>query len=281
LSLIDYSDALQVLVMTKGHPFARDDFFAVFEDMPGVAATAVEQPAAQAFFRPELAREYAAFVLYDMPGLDFQTPAADDGLAPACIEPSPEFKRDFLQLLEQGHGFVFLHHSIAAWPAWPEYSHIVGGQFLYKPGTFAGVPFADSGYRHEVEHQVSVVHEHPVTEGVASSFSINDELYLSHVYTDEVIPLLQSDYNFTEDNFYSSQQAVQGKMFSRDGWQHPPGHKLIGWVKHYGNSPIVYLQCGDSKPSYDNEAYRTLLRNAIEWVSSDAAKAWAAEQNAK
>jgi len=278
MSFINYGSQQSVLVMTKGHPFNRDDFFAVFEAMPNVEATAVEQPAAQVFFNPELARDYDAFVLYDMPGMDFMSPASD-GLAPTYVEPPEPFKQHFMELLELGHGFVFLHHSIAAWPAWPEYADIVGGKFLYKPGDVRGRAFPDSGYRHEVDHQVTVVAQHPVTEGVSPQFGICDELYLSHVFADKVIPLLQSDYQYSEANFYSAQQAVQGNLYSTDGWRHEAGHNLIGWVKHYKNSPIVYLQCGDSKAAYDNEAFRTLLGNAINWVASDEAKQWARAQN--
>jgi hypothetical protein len=226
------------------------------------------------FFQPELASDYDAFVLYDMPGMDFMS-AGPDGLAPRYIDPSAVFKSNLLDLLERGHGFVFLHHAIAAWPSWPEYAEIVGGKFLYKPGSVRGESQPDSGYRHEVEHRVRVELDHPVTAGVDAQFVINDELYLAHVFDDAITPLLSSNYGYLESNFYSAQQAVQGNMFSRQGWQHEPGHNLIAWVKSYRNSPVVYLQCGDSQAAYRNPNYRKLLRNAIDWVSSDDAKHWA------
>jgi len=104
-------------------------------------------------------------------------------------------------------------------------------------------------------------------------------LYLSQVFEDDIIPLLASDHAFIEDNFYSAQQAVRGTLYSREGWQHPPGHKLVGWVKHYRNAPIVYLQCGDSQATYGNKHFRTLLHNAINWVSSREARDGAAARN--
>lgn len=259
-----------VLVMTKGHPFNREDFYRIFDDMVGVNACAIEQPASQAFFDPALAAPYDAFVLYDMPGLDFSAEQS-----PAYLQPPESFKNNFLQLLELGHGFVFLHHSIAAWPGWPEYAEIVGGKFLYKADKIRRKAHPDSGYRHDVKHTVTVALEHPVTEAVEASFGIEDELYLSHVFRDDVLPLLRSDYDYTDENFYSAQQAVKGEMFSREGWSHQRGHNLIGWIKSYKNSPIVYLQCGDSKQAYDNANYRKLVSNAIAWVSSAEAKDWA------
>ncbi|MGI9284220.1 MAG: hypothetical protein ACR2P1_02430 [Pseudomonadales bacterium] len=80
--------------------------------------------------------------------------------------------------------------------AWPEYAEIVGGRFLYKPDTIRGEAYPDSGYRHDVSHRVSIENEHPVTADVNSQFTITDELYLAHAFTDSLTPLLSSDYDF-------------------------------------------------------------------------------------
>ncbi len=266
----------EILVITKGHPFARDAFFNVFDALPSVSWTHVEQPAAQAFFDPVLARPYDAFVLYDMPGIRFRR----DG-PPDFLEPPADFKRHIAELLVQGIGLVFLHHAAAGWPAWPEYAEIIGGRFLYLPGELRGAPRGDSGYRHDVTHEVRVVADHPVTRGVPPTFSMTDELYLFEVFEDNVVPLLRSNHAFVRDNFYSAAKVVrEGKMFSNEGWEHERGSDLIGWIKHYHNSPIVYLQCGDDPKTYANPHYRTLLANAIAWVSSPEARAWAQQRNA-
>ncbi len=271
MSIIRYNAPTNILVFTKGHPFERDAFFSVFESFEDIAYTAVEQPAAQRFCTVNNAAPYDAFVLYDMPGIDF---LAED--SPQFIDPSEEYKTGLLELLEAGHGFVFLHHAIAGWPAWPEYAEIVGGRFLYRPGELRDRDCPDSGYRHEVDHKVSAVQtDHPVTTGLEGGFEVNDELYLYEVFEESVDPLFVSDYSFTEENFYSAEQAVKGNMFSREGWQHRPGSNLVGWVKHYGNSPIVYLQFGDAPPTYQNPHFAKALENAIKWVASDEAKAWA------
>ena len=72
MGFIRHGALLNVLLVTKGHPFERDAFFAVFESWRDIACTAVEQPAAQAFFTAEAARPWDAFVLYDMPGIGFR-----------------------------------------------------------------------------------------------------------------------------------------------------------------------------------------------------------------
>ena len=266
----------EILLITKGHPFQRDAFFQLFDALPGVVWTHVEQPAAQVFFEPKLAKPYDAFVLYDMPGIRFR-----NGAPPDFLEPPASLERHIEELLESGFGLVFLHHAVAGWPAWPEYAEIVGGRFLYLPGELRGTPRQDSGYRHEVTHDVSVVADHPVTRGLPKTFPITDELYLYEVFEDDVVPLLRSSHEFVRDNFYSAAKVVrEGKMFSNDGWQHESGSNLVGWVKHYRNSPIVYLQCGDDPRAYDNPNFRTLLGNAIEWVSSAEARDWARGSNA-
>lgn len=273
MSVIDYHSPLRVLVSVKGHPYPRDDFFRVFEEMPGVAYTSVEQPASQVLLSPEHAADYDAVVLYDMPGIDFSTQP------PGLVPPSPTFQREFLELLEQGKGMVFLHHSIAGWPLWPEYAEIVGGRFLYLPGELRGRACSDSGYRHAVSYTAEVLAEHPVTAGLEGHFPVSDELYLYQVFEQDVVPLLASDYPFDREHFYSARQAVNGAMYSREGWQPTPGSRLIGWVKHYRNSPLVYLQPGDDQATYENPAFRRLLRNALQWVSSDEAAAWARHRN--
>ncbi|MEP5765691.1 MAG: ThuA domain-containing protein [Halieaceae bacterium] len=273
MSIINYAAPRQLLVTARGHPYERDAFCGLFETLDDFSYSLVEQPAAQYLFNPGLKDRFDACVCYDMPGLNF---TAED--PPGLVQPTEAFKSGLLDLLEAGMGFVFMHHSIAAWPAWPEYAEIVGGRFHYRPAELRGVTWPDSGYRHQVDHQVSVVAQHPVTEGLPESFRITDELYLCPVFEESVIPLIRSDYAFTDANFYSAQQAVAGTMFSREGWSHPPGCELVGWVKHYRNSPIVYLQGGDDPVAYDNEHFQRLLHNAIRWVASDEAHTWARQQ---
>jgi len=265
MSIVRYDAPLNALLVTKGHPFARDPFHALFEGWPDIACTAVEQPAAQAFFTPEQARDWDAFVLYDMPGIEFRP----DG--PRFHDPPPAYVEGFTKLLDAGHGFVFLHHAIAGWPTWPEYAEMLGGRFLYAPGEVRGRSLPDSGYRHGVTHGVSAVApDHPVLEGLSGGFEIEDELYLLHVFEDDVTPLLRSDARFTDDEFYSAALALQGKMFSNEDWSHPPGSNLIAWTRRHRNSTIVYIACGDGPAAYENPALRTLIGNAIRWVAREA-----------
>ena len=64
-------------------------------------------------------------------------------------------------------------------------------------------------------------------------------------------------------------------MQQNEGWSHPPGSNVVGWVKHYKRSPIVYLQGGDSEPALSDPAFGQLVRNSVRWVSSREAHDWA------
>ena len=99
-------------------------------------------------------------------------------------------------------------------------------------------------------------------------------MYLAEVFEDSVDPILVSDYEFVRDNFYSATLAVRdGRMFENDGWTHDPGSNLVGWVKHYLNSPITYLQCGDDGVAYANEHFQKLLGTKRPSVCADR-KRW-------
>jgi uncharacterized protein len=270
MSIINYSAPKRLLAIARGHPYEREAFAGLLHGLEEFDVCHVEQPAAQRCLGPQAARDYDAILCYDMPGIDFT--AAD---APRLVAPDEDFVKDYLAMLEDGVGMVFMHHAIAAWPDWPEYAEIVGGRFHYRSASLRDAQWPDSGYRHQVAHRVSKVAAHPVTEGIPEHFDITDELYLCPIFEDDVIPLLRSDYEFIDSNFYSSARAVAGEMYSRVDWSHPAGSNVVGWAKRWGNSPIVYLQGGDDAAAMANKDFRRLVHNAIRWVSSDAANAWA------
>lgn len=273
--VIDYGAPLQALVSVRGHPFERDPFDAVFQAMDGIAATFIDQPATAQLMSPDGLAPYDALVLYDMPGIDFAHPDR-----PGYVEPPVALKTGLTEALEAGQGVVALHHAIAGWPAWETYGDWLGGRFLYRPGPVRGESMPDSGYRHEVTHTVTAEPGldpvfAPLLAGVPTDFQLTDELYLAPVFEADMIPLLRSSHAFSAGGFYSAQLAVQGEMFSNAGWSHPDGSNLVGWVKRAEKSPLVYLQFGDGPETYANPHFRRLVENAIHWVASPAAQAWA------
>lgn len=259
---IDYRADIRCLVAVRGHPFGRDAFAGVFENMAGISATMADQPAAACLMNPDGMRDFDVLVLYDMPGLDFAAPDHP----PHYVAPPPGFEDGFEAMLESGKGVVALHHALAGWPTWERYAEILGGRFLYRPGMLRGEERLDSGFAHDVAQQFTVARGHPVTEGLPETFTLTDEPYLDEIFGDDVTPLLWSDARFDKNHFWSATHAVEGRMYCRDGWDHPVGSNLAGWAKTAGKSRLVYIQPGDGPGAYENPHYRQLVENAIRWV---------------
>jgi hypothetical protein len=167
-----------------------------------------------------------------------------------------------------------MHHALAGWADWPEWHEMLGGRFLYTPGEVRGRKVLDSGYHHDVRYQAQVVADHPVTTGLPAEFLVDDELYLAQIFEEDVTPLVRSNHNFTRDNFYSAALGISGKLYSRKGWDHPPGSNLVAWhkqVKPEGSegAQLVYLQFGDSPKTYANPHVRQMLAQALNFIAGD------------
>lgn len=271
MATIDHHAAVRVLAAVRGHPFDRNAFAALFADMARIAVTFVDQPAAALLMRPETVSHFDVLLLYDMPGIDF---ASEPRAMP--IGPEPALRDGMIGLLERGIGVVALHHALAGWPAWSGFAELLGGRFLYRPAIVGGEPRQDSGYRHKVRYTAEAVAPgHPILQGIPQRFELTDELYLAEMFENDVVPLLRADYRFVRENFYSATAAIEGRMFSNEDWEHPPGSDLIGWVKKARRSPLVYLQPGDDDTTYNDPIYRRIVENAIRWVASPEAHAWA------
>ncbi len=79
-ALVENRTAKVGLLTTRGHPFARDHFYKVFEANPDIEYSAVEHPAAQYMFNPEFARNFDCYVMYDMPGIEFNRDPNGNGM---------------------------------------------------------------------------------------------------------------------------------------------------------------------------------------------------------
>lgn len=261
---------INALLVTGGHWYDVEPFFEMISALKywdketEIEWTHAPQPAAQAFFRPVKAANYDVFVMYDMPGVTFT------GTVPRFTvqEPSEEHKQDFLNLLEEGKPFVFIHHAIASWPTWPEFAKIVGGRFHFIPGELNGKTYPGSGYRFNIDQVIDVLDtEHPIVEGFGKNFKIKDEVYMYAVLEDEVMPLLRNvNFKFVPENFHHG----------GDGFKdHPEGSNLVGWTKSYRNSPIAYIMFGHGPLVYYDDQYRSLIVNSIKWSHSKEARTWA------
>jgi type 1 glutamine amidotransferase len=253
----------KLLVLSGGHPYEEAPFAALLASLGNWEITHLVHPEAEDAVAAGAADQADALLLYDMPGYTF----ADGRVITRA--PSEAFRAAIIRRFASGRGAVAMHHALAGWAEWPEWHDMLGGRFLYQPGEVRGVVHPDSGYRHDVAYKAQVISDHPVLSGLPPSFAVTDELYLAQVFEAEVTPLIRADYSFTSDNFYSAANAVSGALYSREGWEHPPGSNLVAWIKQVGPAPLVYLQFGDGPATYANPHVRHILANALDFIAGD------------
>lgn len=267
--------ALEVLVVAKGHRFDHNGFRAIFDEQPGLNATFVDQPAAQVVLRPENVEPYEAILFYDMWGI----PLGPGGAAEA--EPPADYVRSVEALLAAGKGLVLLNHALVQWPLWPLWREISGTTFRLAAGEVDGAVVPGSGYcggpteHPDARHRLTPVDAaHPVAKGIEAGFELVDELYLRTPLSRsaDIVPLMRSDYPFTAEHFNPPPLASKAEQAD---WRHPPGDEVVVWAKRTRGAPVVASEPGDGPAAYANPGFRRLIANALTWVASEPARAWA------
>jgi len=214
------NDPLKILVITGGHSFEHQQFFTMFDSFKGITYREAVHPEADELLRSDRIKNYDVLVFYDMPHkIDEDT------------------KKAFIRLLEQGKPMVFLHHSLASYPEWPEFTKIIGGKYFEKATPEHGA----STYKHDVDVPVIIVNKNnPITLNM-NDFVIHDEVYGNFLVLPRCTPLLRTT--------------------------NPLSSPVIGWTNQYKNSRIVYLQGGHDHQAYENPNYRKLVYRSILWVA--------------
>jgi hypothetical protein len=269
---------VRVLLVSKGHAFDHDAFLAMFDDQSGLDVTLVEQPAAQVILRPENIGEFDAVLFYDMsgiPGIGAHHDGAND-----TGKPPEDYVRSIEALLERGTGIVMLNHATVSWPEWPLWRRISGSSFMLRAGELDGEWVPGSGYRgghgpypNPTLRLIPQDRNHPVLAGLEEGFEITDEIYLKTPgFESRVVPLLRGDFDFVAANFTPPPLAPAEEQ---ERWDHPPGSDLVVWANSAGSSPVVAADVGDSPAAFANPGFRKLLYNALTWVASEEARAWA------
>ena len=218
------AEKIRVLVVTGGHGFEKEPFFKLFKDNPEITYQAAEHPNAHARLTAEAAKQWDVLVLYDM-----------------HQEITDAAKADFVARLKEGKGLVVLHHAIANYQAWPEYTKIIGAHYYLAATNINGVAKPRSAWKEGMKFRIHVADpEHPVTHGM-SDFDTHDETYKWFDVSEQCHPLLTTD--------------------------EPESNKVIAWAKTYETARVVYIQSGHDHFAYENPNYQQIVRQAIRWVA--------------
>jgi type 1 glutamine amidotransferase len=148
----------------------------------------------------------------------------------------PAVRQAIFDFVEDGNGLLLGHAALwYNWKDWPEYNAqlVSGGSRGHDPyGSF----------------RVNIVNtEHPITENVEQSFTLEDELY-----------------------YYKPDPAGPGvevlATASAEGSEESFPSVFV--VKH-DKGRIVGLALGHDAESHDLPAYQTLLRNSVKWAAGE------------
>lgn len=210
---------ISLLVVTGGHDY-DSSFYGLFQNQPDWRwEHRLQRASAEAFGR-DLSK-YDALVLYDM-----------------AQNITEEQKRNFTAFVERGGGIVVLHHALASFQGWEDFSKIIGGKYFLK----AEGDHPASGFQHDVWIDVKVADpQHPVTRGLGS-FRIYDEVYSRFWVSPEAKILLTTD--------------------------HPKSEKVIAWVSPHPKARIIYVQLGHGEQAHRHPSFRSLVEQAIRWAAA-------------
>jgi type 1 glutamine amidotransferase len=210
----------QLLLITGGHDFDTNEFYSLFEALSEFTIDTVSQPYANSFIASGGALKYDALIFYDM----WQSINDDE-------------KKAYVNLTDQGKGFLFLHHSLVSYQDWDEFSVIRGGKYLISDPPDS---LLDSGYRHDIDLFLTIQDTTNEITGAMNNFMIHDEGYSNILVNKDVTTLLKTSHKDCSEQF--------------------------AWTKKYHNSGVVYLMGGHDKYAYSNENYKKLIRNSLNYL---------------
>lgn len=148
--------------------------------------------------------------------------------------PDPNLRRAIFDFVEAGGGLLLVHPAVwYNWEDWPEYNRdLVGG------GSRSHPPYG--------EFEVTVTEPtHPVVAKVPGQFSIIDELY-----------------RFEIDPEGNDIHVLATGTEEESGKEYP-----VVWTATYGEGRIVGITLGHDEESHGHPAYRTILKNSMNWIT--------------
>ena len=218
---------IKILIVTGGHGFQEKEFYELFEKMPGIKYDKIVLPGEMDRLAPGLEKEYDVLVTYDMNHF----PMKDGQL------------ENFSKLIREGMPLLVFHHSFCAYPDWPEYRKIAGGDFLYKTTDIDGKQWKPSSTKVPVDMEVEIVDKnHPITKGM-DSFTIHDEAYKDIYVCPDIHLLLKT--------------------------AHPDASPQIAWCHQYGKANIFTILLGHDRFAYENPQLQKILLQGICWLASE------------
>jgi type 1 glutamine amidotransferase len=217
---------INAVVLTGGHDFDEKSFPSLFAGYDDIRVERKHQKDDSELFEDISDWKYNVVLFYNM-----------------GQKISPKRQENFLSLLDRGVGVVALHHCIAAYGNWPEWSWTIGGRYFSQNEQFVGNSYSQSLYKHDVSVPVHVEDpNHPITRGL-KDYTVMDETYKGQ-WVDPQAHILLTTQEATSDT-------------------------ALAWCKTSRRSRVCYIQLGHG-PKFDEPNYRQLVSQAIRWTAEIA-----------
>jgi type 1 glutamine amidotransferase len=150
-------------------------------------------------------------------------------------------KADLLDFVRSGKGFGGSHSATDCNYTWPEYGDLIGGYF-------DGHPWAQEAAV-DVEDTAS-----PLVSGAAPSFRFTEEFYQFRNFSrDRVRVLVTLD--------------TRSVDMTAPGINRTDGDFALAWIRSYGQGRVFYSAFGHFAESFQLPPVRTMLSNALLWLT--------------
>ena len=214
------TEPLRVAVVTGGHRYDVMNFHRLFRSLDGIDAY-IQHMDDFASSPREVRDDYDAVLFYTM----MKDGPADDGLPDYAGKPLTALTH----LGERSQGIFLLHHSLMAYPAWPQWD------------AMTGVSHRDQfEYYDEQQVNVEVVRVHPVTEQLPN-WEMVDETYVMHEPSADSEVLLAAD---------QDRSMV-----------------ALAWTRHYRRSRVFVYQSGHDDRAWSNPSFQKVVRRGLLWCA--------------
>ncbi len=151
-----------------------------------------------------------------------------------------EQKKDFLDFVRSGKGFVGVHSATDTFYMWSEFGELIGG-------CFNGHPW------HEMVTVEVVDPSSPIVGFLGKSFQINDEIYqVSDFQAKDCHVLLRLDTSSVD----MTKPGIQRRYY---GWP-------IAWTRSFGKGKVYYNGLGHDDWVWKDPRFQQMLLNGIKWV---------------
>jgi type 1 glutamine amidotransferase len=191
-------DKIDVAVVTGGHGFHPEEFFALFQGQDDLQCVEVPLTDESEVFEDISDWKYDVVLLYNM-----------------TQDISPKRQENFVRLLkEKGIGVVVVHHAQAAFQSWLEYHQIIGTAYIYFDVEIDGKLWPHCTCKGDQDIAVSIRDDqHPITRGM-KDFTMHDETYIGRRWLEGNNVLLTTDHPDNDEPVAWTRQYGQSRVFN-------------------------------------------------------------------